>query len=56
MQQEKERNGLAPSAGAADDFVVRRGTFFQIGDYPDKQFALTEAEADAFSTSRLAAG
>lgn len=32
---------------ARGDFVVRRGTFFQVGDYPDKQFALTEAEADA---------
>ena len=29
------------------DFVVRQGTFFQVGDYPDKQFSLTEAEADA---------
>ena len=37
-----------PAADAArGDFVVRRGTFFQVGDYPDKQFGLTEAEADA---------
>ncbi len=33
--------------GQPGDFVVRRGTFFQVGEYPDKQFALTEAEADA---------
>ena len=37
-----------PQTNAArGDFVVRRGTFFQVGEYPDKQFALTEAEADA---------
>ena len=32
---------------ARGDFVVRQGTFFQVGEYPDKQFSLTEAEADA---------
>lgn len=34
---------------AEDDgsLVTRRGPIFVTGDYPDKQFALTEAEADA---------
>jgi hypothetical protein len=29
------------------DFVIRQGKFFEIGDWPDKEFRLTEAEADA---------
>ena len=47
MQQQTVANAPAQTHSVAGDFVVRRGTFFQIGDYPDKQFALTEAEADA---------
>ena len=31
----------------ADVTVTRQGKFFEIGEYPDKQFSLTEAEADA---------
>jgi hypothetical protein len=30
-----------------DGSVIRTGKVFQIGDYPDKEFSLTEAEADA---------
>jgi hypothetical protein len=28
------------------DYIVREGKIFQIGDYPDKGFSLTESEAD----------
>src|SRR5215472_5265752 len=34
-------------AKAEGDFVLRQGKFFQLGEYPDKDFALDEAEADA---------
>ena len=32
---------------AGGDFIVRRGLYFQVGDYPDKQFSLNIVEADA---------
>ncbi len=47
MQTEAITDAPPQPDAARGDFVVRRGTFFQVGDYPDKQFALTEAEADA---------
>lgn len=31
----------------AEGFVVRTGKVFEVGEYPDKGFSLTEAEADA---------
>ena len=37
---------MQPNA-ARGDFVARQGTFFRVGEYPDKQFGLNEAEADA---------
>ena len=41
--------GPLPAEGRteADGSVIRQGKFFEVGEYPDKQFALTEAEADA---------
>ena len=46
MQTEITPAAPPQTHSARGDFVVRRGTFFQVGDYPDKQFALTAAEAD----------
>lgn len=37
---------LAPAGFAADGAVVLEGKVFECGDYPDKAFSLTEAEAD----------
>lgn len=34
-------------ANAEGDFVVRRGKFFELGEYPDKGFSLNAEEADA---------
>ena len=36
---------IAP-APAEGDFVLRRGKYFELGDYPDKEFSLSESEAD----------
>src|SRR5580700_3246003 len=41
-----EFDAIAP-ADAEGDFVLRRGKYFELGDYPDKDFSLNEAEADA---------
>jgi hypothetical protein len=41
-----EFDAIAP-ADAEGDFVLRRGKYFELGDYPDKEFSLNEAEADA---------
>ena len=46
MQDEAITNAPMQPNAARGDFVVRRGMFFQVGEYPDKQFGLTEAEAD----------
>ena len=39
-------DAIAP-ADAEGDFVLRRGKYFELGDYPDKEFSLNETEADA---------
>ena len=31
---------------SVDGWVIRRGKVFECGEYPDKKFSLTEAEAD----------
>jgi hypothetical protein len=41
-----EFDAIAP-ADAEGDFVLRRGKYFELGEYPDKEFSLNEAEADA---------
>ncbi len=38
-------DAIAP-ADAEGDFVLRRGKYFELGDYPDKEFSLNETEAD----------
>ena len=47
MQDEVTLAAPTQMNAARGDFVVRRGTFFRVGEYPDKQFGLSEAEADA---------
>ncbi len=47
MQDEVTLAAPTQPNAARGDFVVRKGTFFRVGDYPDKQFGLSEAEADA---------
>ena len=40
-----DAHAVAP-AEAEGDFVIRSGKYFEVGVYPDKEFALTEDEAD----------
>lgn len=41
-------DGLPVRISVGDNpLVLRRGKIFEVGDYPDKEFALDEAEADA---------
>ena len=39
-------DAIAPASDRGD-LVIRSGKYFEIGDYPDKEFSLTSEEADA---------